>query len=168
MLSSKTSSAASSKMRPSGQYLLGTGAGVAATALVGSAAAGSRSTWYQRVAKPAYQPPAAVFPIAWTLLYADIAVTSAYALQNATDPQKRGLITALALNLTLNAGWSWVFFRSHRLAAATALSAALTASSADLARRVSAAHPAGRALAPYPAWCAFATTLSASIWRRNR
>lgn len=163
-----SNNASPTKARPSARYLFRTGAGVAATALVGSAAAGSRSTWYERVNKPSFQPPSAAFPIAWTLLYADIAVTSAYALQNATESQKRGLTKALALNLTLNAGWSWVFFRAHRLGAATALSAALTASSADLTRRVSAAHPAGRALAAYPAWCAFATTLSASIWRRNR
>jgi tryptophan-rich sensory protein len=28
--------------------------------------------------------------------------------------------------------------------------------------------PAGVALAPYPAWCGFATVLSTAIWARNR
>jgi translocator protein len=47
--------------------------------------------------------------------------------------------------------------------------AALTLSSADLARRAAAADPrAGAALSPYPLWCAFATVLSAHIWRLNR
>ncbi|MFI6999255.1 tryptophan-rich sensory protein [Nocardia sp. NPDC050175] len=88
MLSNNTSpTAVSNRPWPSARYLLRTGAGVAATALVGSAAAGSRSTWYQQVDKPPYQPPFAAFPIAWTLRYADIAVTSAYALQNATESQ---------------------------------------------------------------------------------
>ena len=47
--------------------------------------------------------------------------------------------------------------------------AALTASSADLARRTAAVNPpAGAALAAYPAWCAFATVLSTSTWWLNR
>ncbi|WP_338760139.1 TspO/MBR family protein [Nocardia vulneris] len=153
---------------PAPATLLRTGAAVAATALIGSAAAGPGSAWYRRVDKPGYQPPSAVFPIAWTLLYGDIAVTSAYALDNAAEPEKRSLRAALAVNLVLNASWSWVFFRAHRLGAATAVAAALTASSADLSRRVATTHPVGRACAAYPAWCAFATVLSAGIWRRNR
>ncbi|AFU02639.1 TspO/MBR family protein [Nocardia brasiliensis] len=148
--------------------LLCTGAAVAATALAGSAATGPGSAWYRRVNKPGYQPPSAVFPIVWTLLYGDIAVTSAYALENASEPEKTALRAALAVNLVLNASWSWVFFRAHRLGTATAVAAALTASSADLSRRVSATHPVGRASVLYPAWCAFATMLSAGIWRRNR
>ncbi|MGX1779448.1 TspO/MBR family protein [Nocardia brasiliensis] len=153
---------------PTPATLLRTGAAVAATALVGSAAAGPGSAWYRRVDKPRFQPPSAVFPIAWTLLYGDIAVTSAYALDNAAESEKRSLRAALAANLVLNASWSWVFFRAHRLGAATAVAAALTASSTDLSRRVSATHPIGWASAAYPAWCAFATVLSAGIWRRNR
>lgn len=60
----------------------------------------------------------------------------------------------------------WLFFRFHKLGAAVAGAAALTLSSADLARR--AADPrAGVALAPYLLWCAFATVLSTHIWRLN-
>ncbi len=73
------------------------------------------------------------------------------------------------MDLLLNAGWSWLFFRFHKLGAAVAGAAALTLSSADLARRVATADPrAGVALAPYPLWCAFTTVLSTHIWRLNR
>ncbi|GAA1436187.1 hypothetical protein GCM10009616_35410 [Microlunatus lacustris] len=51
---------------------------------------------------------------------------------------------ALAVNLVLNASWSWVFFRAHRLPAAVVVAGAL---------------------AP---WCTFATVLSTALWRRNR
>ena len=56
-----------------------TAAAVATTALTGGAASRSSvdSVWYQRLCKPAYQPPRQVFPIVWPLLYADIAVVSA-------------------------------------------------------------------------------------------
>lgn len=151
-----------------------TGAATAGAATAGSLASsrGANSRWFAGLRKPRFQPPEVAFPIVWTALYVDIAATSAVALErlDATDPeQSTAYARALAVNLVLNAGWSWVFFRAHRLAAAPVVAAALAVSSADLTRRTAAVHPgAGRALAPYPAWCAFATVLSGAIWWKNR
>ncbi|WP_020188514.1 TspO/MBR family protein, partial [Mycobacterium intracellulare] len=120
-----------------------------------------------------YQPPRAAFPVAWTTLYADIAVTSAVAIDRfratGRHDQARSYAAALVVNLLLNAGWSWLFFRYHKLGAAAVGAAALTASSADLVRRTAQAGPrGGPALLPYPMWCGFATVLSTHIWRLNR
>lgn len=151
-----------------------TAAAVAATALVGSAASRDvRSRWYARLRKPAFQPPGAAFPVVWTALYADVAVSSAATLDalraDGRDADSAVFRRALAANLVLNGAWSWVFFRWHRLGSAVAVAAALAASSADLARRAGRARPAaGAALSAYALWCAFATVLSAEIWRRNR
>jgi tryptophan-rich sensory protein len=61
-----------------------------------------------------------------------------------------------------------LFFRARRPSVATVGALALTASAADLARRAAVADRAhGWALAPYAAWCTFATALSADIWHRN-
>jgi translocator protein len=69
----------------------------------------------------------------------------------------------------LNAGWSWLFFRYHRLGASALGAAVLTASRADLVQRgAQADRRAGWALLPYPLWGAFATVLSTHIWRLNR
>ena len=58
--------------------LLKTGAQTGAAAAAGTAAsAGVDSPWYRDLRKPGLQPPAAVFPVVWTVLYADLAVTSA-------------------------------------------------------------------------------------------
>ncbi len=144
---------------------------VATTALGSVASADVRSSWYLRLRKPAIQPPAVVFPIVWTLLYTDIAVTSAIVLDRLgpDDPDSAAYRRALALNLVLNAGWSWVFFKYHRLVPAIAVAAALAASSTDLVRRADrAGRPAAAALAPYAGWCSFATILTTAIWRRNR
>jgi translocator protein len=154
---------------------------LAATTLAVAVAAGTGSiasprrvpAWYTRLRKPAYQPPGAAFPVVWTALYADIATTSAVTVDKfraaGQHDKARGYAAALTVNLLLNAGWSWLFFHFHKLGAAVLGAAALTASSADLARRAAAADPrAGAALAPYPLWCAFATVLSAHIWRLNR
>jgi len=154
---------------------------LAATALAVSAAAGvgsvasraSVDSWYSRLRKPGYVPPNAVFPVAWTSLYTDIAATSAVAIGRlraaGRHDQARNYVVALGTNLILNAGWSWLFFRYHKLGASTVGAAVLAASSADLARRAALADPrAGVALLPYPLWSAFATAMSSHIWVLNR
>lgn len=154
--------------------LLGTGLATAAAAVAGSVASnqGVRG-WYSTIRKPGYVPPDAVFPIAWTALYADIAATSAAVIDRfRADGEKakaRGYVAALGVNLALNAGWSWVFFGKRRLGPATVAAGALAISSADLARRAADADAKfGAALAPYPLWCTFATVMSGDIWRLNR
>jgi tryptophan-rich sensory protein len=153
--------------------LLGTAAATTATAVIGGlASSGARSRWYARLDKPAFQPPPVAFPVVWTALYADIAVASAVVvdgLEERDEADARAFRVALAANLALNASWTWTFFRGHHLPAATVVAGTLAVSSADLARRAaSVSRPAAYALAPYAAWCGFATVLSDAIWRRNR
>lgn len=157
-----------------------TGAAVAATAVVGSMATKPNSRWYRSLDLPAWQPPKSAFPIVWTLLYADIAASAAAALTGidrnneghepgrAPDARRRYL-AALGTNLTLNAGWSVLFWRGRSPGWAALESAALTASGGELVRQTARVNRlAGGALVPYVAWCGFATVLSAAIHRRNR
>ncbi len=154
--------------------LAATTVAAAAAAITGSvASASSVPTWYARLRKPPLQPPNAAFPIAWTTLYGDIAVTSAAAIDRFREAgqhdKARRYAAALGVNLALNAGWSWLFFRCHKLGASAVGAAVLTASSADLARRAAQADPrAGVALSAYPLWCTFATYLATGVWRLNR
>lgn len=165
---------------------------VTATAATGSVAtsSGTESRWYRKLDKPPFQPPAPVFPIAWTALYASIA-GSAAAVEGAFDAagdgarpsgmagsetadaapvtdRRRAFRAALGLNLVLNALWSWMFFRWRRLPESTVVAGALAVSTADLARRAAREKSAaGAALVPYAGWTTFATVLTAAIWRRN-
>lgn len=154
--------------------LIATGLGTAAAAVIGSIASKAGvETWYPTLKKPAYVPPNGVFPIAWTTLYGDIAVTSAGTIDalrdKGDDAAVRSYTAALGVNLVLNAGWSWLFFKAHKLGPSAVAAGALAISSADLARRTAKVNPtAGLALAPYPLWCTFATVMSTDIWRLNR
>ncbi len=154
--------------------LAATSLAVAAAAGIGSIASPARvQSWYSRLRKPSYQPPRAAFPVAWTTLYGDIAATSAVAIDGfrATGQHDKAnrYIAALSVNLFLNAGWSWLFFRYHKLGASALGAGVLAVSSADLVRRTAEADTrAGLALLPYPLWCTFATALSTHIWRLNR
>lgn len=152
--------------------LAGCVAGVSASAVAGVLATEPDSTYYRTLAKPAWQPPPPVYGIVWTPLYADIALSTGHAIsrlgEQGRDRERRSLIGSLAVNLVLNTSWSWLFFRVHRPWLAAAECAVLTASSADLVRRVAAAdRRAGAALLPYPAWCGFATALTVAVARRN-
>lgn len=156
------------------KYIVGTALATAAAAVVGSVASRDGvETWYPTLRKPPYNPPNVAFPIAWTSLYTDIAVTSAATIDrfrsDGQDAKANAFIAALGVNLVLNAGWSWVFFKGHKLGPSVVAAGALAASCADLTRRAADADPKlGAALAPYPLWCSFATLLSFGIWRRNR
>jgi tryptophan-rich sensory protein len=154
--------------------LIKTASATLATAVSGGLASRpAQSAWYAELRKPSFQPPRQAFPVVWPLLYTDIAAVSATTLDKlraeSSDDQARAFTAALAANLVMNAGWSWIFFSQKRLGTAAVVAAALTASSADLTRRAVAVQgPRGAVLAPYPLWCAFATALSTRIWMLNR
>lgn len=150
------------------RHLPVTAAAVTATAVAGGIGTDVRSRWYQRLAKPKWQPPGAVFGPAWTVLYGLIATASGRALDRMPESQRRGYAIALGTNLVLNVGWTWLFFKAKRPRLALAEIVLLEASSIDLIRR-SAQHDkvAGGLLVPYAAWVGFATALTATIARKN-
>lgn len=142
-----------------------------AAAVTGSVATarGTGSVWYERLEKPSFQPPQWVFPTAWSILYTQSAVATAVAQHHTDEEAARDIRRRLAVNMTLNAAWSWVFFGARKPGAAIPVAAALAVSTADLARVTGRAHrQSGAMLVPYSAWTAFATVLNASIWNRNR
>lgn len=141
---------------------------VLATAVAGSIGTDPTSSWYRSLDKPSWQPQPPVYGLVWTPLYADLAVVAALTLDRLPEPERARYRQALAVNLVLNAGWSWLFFRAHRPWLAAAEGAVLTVSSADLVRRMARSDVrAAAGLAPYPVWCAFATALTVALARRN-
>ncbi|CAM3222436.1 TspO/MBR family protein [Nocardioides dubius] len=142
-----------------------------AAAALGSVAtaSGTKSRWYQELEKPPFQPPALAFPIAWSVLYAQSAVGSGMAQAHLDEAGRREYRRKLALNMALNAGWCWSFFRGRQVGGSVLVAGALAASTADLARTAAKAdRRAGAFLVPYAAWTGFATVLNGAIWRRNR
>ena len=160
-------------MRPS--TVIASTAAVVAVAGIGSRASrpSVQSDWYTRLRKPRFQPPQVLFPLAWSTLYADIAVVSAATVDELRDTGDsrgaRAYLIALGVNLALNGSWSWLFFNRRQLGPSAVLAGALAVSSADLTRRAVRVNGApARALWPYPLWCTFATALSTRIWWLNR
>jgi translocator protein len=124
--------------------------------------------WFEQLEKPAWQPPNWLFGPVWTVLYALMAVAAwmvwkRYGFRGA--PVALGLF---ALQLVLNALWSWVFFGLQRPGLAfveiTVLAVVLTATVVVFWRR---RMVAGLLLLPYLGWVLFASALTATIWRLN-
>jgi tryptophan-rich sensory protein len=149
---------------------LTTTAMAAAAAAVGSVGTRPGSAWYRALDKPSWQPPPAAFPLVWTPLYASIAwATGRATAATRSERDRRRMLVATAADLVANAGWSWAFFAARSPASGLVVLGALNASNAVLVRE-SARHDrrAAAALAPYAAWCGFATALNLALWRRNR
>ncbi|HCX85270.1 MAG TPA: TspO protein [Micrococcales bacterium] len=146
-----------------------TAAAAAACAVVGTIGTKPRSDWYLGLRKPDWQPPSSAFAPVWTTLYGLVAVASARVLDREEDEaQRRRFAVALGINLTLNAGFSWVYFAAQRQRAALGVQLALIASTADLIHRAARVDtPAAAMLTPYLAWDAFATVLNAEVARLN-
>ncbi|WP_327677234.1 TspO/MBR family protein [Streptomyces sp. NBC_00467] len=150
------------------KYYVAAGTAVAATAVAGSAAVDPTASWYRALSKPRWQPPPWVFGAVWTPLYASIAWAGGRALDRASPPDRKPVAIGLAVNLTLNAAWNWLFFRARSPRAGLLGTLALDLSNAHLLVRTAlSSRSAGAALVPYAAWCAFATVLSADLARRN-
>ena len=142
-------------------------AGAAALATLGTK---PQTTWYQQLDKPNWQPPAFVFPLVWTPLYAAIGWAGGRALTVATqNGQSDEYLAVFSSNLALNAGWCWAFFTAESPAAGLATIGALNVANLKLLQDTwRRDQSAGKALLPYVIWTGFATALNANIWWRNR
>ena len=139
---------------------------VAACALTG--AMFEPGEWYAALAKPAGTPPNWLFGPVWTTLYVMIAVAGWLLWRAEKSAQRASALTLWALQLGLNAAWSWLCFGQHALGWALLDIAALLLAIlvlTTIARRVRRA--AAWLLVPYALWVGYATWLNWSLWRLN-
>jgi benzodiazapine receptor len=140
-----------------------------AAAVGGSATSRSVSGWYEKLAKPGFNPPDWLFGPAWTVLYLLMAL-AAFLVWNRgfSAPGVRLALALFLVQLVLNALWSVFFFgmRSPRLGLADIIPLWLAIlATTVLFFRVSRA--AGWLLVPYLAWVGFAAALNIAILRLN-
>lgn len=139
-----------------------------AAAFIAAIASVGAGDFYQLLSKPTWAPPAQVFGPVWSVLYVLMAVAAWLVIRARGWPRARPAIALYALQLALNALWTWLFFRWRvgwvALVEILALWALLlfTASAFWRARRL-----ASGLLMPYLAWVTFAVALTYAIWRRN-
>lgn len=131
----------------------------------------SISDWYPTLEKPSFNPPNWVFAPVWSFLYIMMGVAAGLVwdrIDNDRETVKRALVI-FAVQLALNALWSYLFFGLHNpmLAGLEIIVLWLmiyeTYVQFDKINKI-----AGYLLLLYLAWVSFAAVLNASIWWLNR
>lgn len=146
---------------------------IASLAICFSAAAlGSLATttnivnWYAGLAKPSWNPPNWIFGPVWTFLYLSMAVAAWLVWRK--DGLWQWPLALFAIQLALNAAWSWLFFGFHMPGAAifevVVLWLAILATTIAFWPKSLAA---GILMLPYLGWVGFASVLNFTIWRLN-
>ncbi len=125
--------------------------------------------WYQALEKPGWNPPDALFPIGWTIIYALITVAGITAWRAApTSAAAEWVIVLFALNGFLNITWSLIFFRLQRPDWAFFEVLLLWLSiAAMIAYCGRFSKPAALLLVPYLAWVSFAASLNWAVVQLN-
>jgi translocator protein len=125
-------------------------------------------TWYATLAKPSWNPPNWLFGPVWTALYVCMSVAAWLVWRQGGLQQARTPLTLFAVQLALNAGWSWLFFWFHMPGPAfVEILVLLTAIAATTIAFWPRSLAAGILMLPYLGWVAFASVLNFEIWRLN-
>lgn len=126
------------------------------------------STWYATLAKPSWNPPNWLFGPVWTALYICMSVAAWLVWRQGGLRQARWPLTLFAIQLALNAAWSWIFFWFHMPGAAfIEILALLTAVTGTTIAFWPRSKPAGILMLPYLGWVALASVLNFTIWRMS-
>jgi translocator protein len=141
---------------------------LAVSAIGGAVTATSVGTWYQRLAKPSFNPPDWIFAPVWTALFFMMALAGWRVWRRDGVRNARSALALFALQLGLNLAWSILFFGLRSIGAALveiiALLLAILATTVVFWRRD---RVAGMLFIPYAGWVAYATVLNAALWRLN-
>ncbi|VEF49384.1 TspO/MBR family [Bacillus freudenreichii] len=125
---------------------------------------------YNKLDKPSFSPPAAVFPTVWTILYSAMGVAKYRVdLKNAQKSREIPAIKAYDFQLGLNFLWSFLFFRwglrGTALVEMTVLLGAIALTTYEFFR---VDRTAGSLMVPYIGWVIFALALNYSVWKLNK
>jgi len=126
-------------------------------------------TWYAGLAKPAFAPPDAVFPIVWPILYVLMALAAGRVASLPHDtPMRRRALIFYGAQLLLNLVWSFAFFaRESPPAGMLTLVILLAAILATIVLFWQLDQPAAVLMLPYLGWVVFAAILNAAILALN-
>lgn len=132
------------------------------------ATASSVSTWYQTLAKPSFTPPDRIFGPVWTALYVMMGVAAWLVWRKTGLTGSQRAVGLFAIQLALNLGWSFLFFKARWIGGALVEIVLLWfAIAATIAVFRHHSQWAAILMMPYIAWVSFATVLNFAIWRLN-
>lgn len=131
----------------------------------------SIDSWYAPLEKPFFSPPNWIFAPVWSALYIMMAVAAGLVwdrIDSNREVVKKALII-FAVQLALNAAWSFLFFGLKNPLLALLEITILWLMIYETYSQFSKINKiSGYLFLPYLAWVSFATVLNASIWWLNK
>ena len=139
-----------------------------AAAAISARASIEAQAFYDQIVQPGWAPPPWVFGPVWTVLYAMMAIAAWLVWRSGGLRAQRIALALFAVQLALNALWSWLFFAWQLGALAFAEIVLLwIAIVATLIAFWRVRPLAGALLVPYLMWVSFAAFLNYTLWRLN-
>lgn len=126
---------------------------------------GNSSEVYANLVKPPLSPPAAVFPVVWTILYILMGI-SAYLIYvaDASKKEKKEALKLYKIQLAMNFLWSFIFFKFNLYFAAFIWLMLLFVVVLIMIKKFNGIDDTAAALmVPYALWLAFAGYLNLMI-----
>jgi tryptophan-rich sensory protein len=138
--------------------------------LSGTVTRESITTWYPTLVKPVFNPPNWIFAPVWTLLYIMMGIAAGLVWTNEYEQKiVKKALGFFAIQLGLNALWSYLFFGLHNPLLALIEIVLLWLMIFETYNQFKKIDKvAGFLMLPYLAWVSFATILNASIWWLNK
>lgn len=148
---------------------------VAAVAIVLIYALGSgryvatNTAWYLSLEAPPWQPPNAVFGLAWTYNFIVLGIVGVLMALRAEARIATAYLIVFAISVVLALAWSYLFYEPHQLmAAAVALSLCALVTVPMVVLAFVQQPLLGWLLIPYQLWLVIASSLSWGYWALNR
>ncbi len=130
---------------------------------------GSAMDNYSQVTRPPLSPPGWLFPLAWSLLYILMGISSYIVATSSVSGERRErALCVYALQLAVNFAWPIIFFKLSAYGAAFSwllLLVVLVLITILLFWHIS--KTAGKLLLPYLLWLLFALYLNLGVWLLN-
>ncbi|MCC5853315.1 MAG: tryptophan-rich sensory protein [Alkalimonas sp.] len=137
-------------------------------AAIGSVGSINAPQFYRELTLPEWAPPGWLFGPVWTLLYSLMAIAAWLVWRSASLNTTARPMQLYAVQLALNALWSWLFFAWYQGAAAMIeillLWVAIVATMLQFNKH---SRLACWLLLPYLLWVSFASVLTYSLWQLN-
>ncbi|MBQ7330835.1 MAG: tryptophan-rich sensory protein [Oscillospiraceae bacterium] len=137
--------------------------------IAGLLTSGGVEAYGMSVVKPALTPPAIVFPIVWTILYALMGIGAACVQLSGNSPEQRRGISLFILQLILNFFWPLFFFNLQAYGFSFVWLLALWAA---VFLMILTFYKVDKLAAwlqiPYLIWLTFAAYLNLGVWLLNR
>lgn len=123
---------------------------------------------YETITRPSLSPPSWLFPVAWTLLYILMGISS-YLVTVSDSESKTEALTLYSISLVLNFIWSPIFFIGQNYLVAFIVLVILWYTVFQMIQAFFEIRPLAATLQiPYLIWLTFAGYLNLSIYFLNR